>query len=102
MTTTSTTDKQRLPLTKLNRIPRDRKERRQAQRETLEQLRILMKIDLAFTTALLEDGDKEYEELYHDYLQKWNEALRRIDVRNYKLVSPCRTYFADSFSKKNQ
>ena len=83
-------------------MPRDRRERRQAKRETIEMLRMLMKVDLEFNNAMLSDGEDEYADLYHDYLTKWNEVLRRIDARCYKIASPNRTYFADSYSAKSQ
>ena len=101
MKTTAPMGPSRLPLTRLRFKPQTRMEKRRAKRETMEIMRMLMKVDLEFANAVMYSEDN-YEDLYHDYLDRWNEVLYKIDHRDYVIVTPNRTYFADSYSKKNQ
>lgn len=70
-----------------------------AKRETEMMLRILMPIEMEFNALVLKT-EADYDALYHEYLDKWNIALRRIQCRDTRIVTPAADYFAVQFAPK--
>lgn len=86
-------------MTRLKWYPRNRLERRMAKRETEMMLRILMPIEMEFNALVLKT-ELDYDALYHKYLDMWNAALRRIQCRDTRIVTPAADYFAVQFAPK--
>lgn len=68
-----------------------------AKRETEMMLRILMPIEMEFNALVLKT-EIDYSALYHKYLDMWNAALRRIQCRDARIVTPVADYFAVQFA----
>ena len=86
-------------MTRLKWYPRNRLERRMAERETKMMLRILMPIELEFNALVLKT-EIDYDSLYHKYLDQWNAAIYRIRHREGNIVEPVADYFAVQFAPK--
>ena len=86
-------------MTRLKWFPRNRLERRMAQRETKMMLRMLMPIEMEFNALVLKT-EVDYSALYYKYLDLWNAAVRRIHCRDTKIVEPVADYFAVQFAPK--
>ena len=86
-------------MTRLKWFPRNRLERRMAQRETKMMLRMLMPIEMEFNALVLKT-EIDYSALYHKYLDLWNDAIYHIRHRDARIVEPVADYFAVQFAPK--
>lgn len=94
-------------MTVIKVIPRTRAQRRQAKRETTFIVRTLLPVDTMFNRAMLAEVTEDteevtYEALYKVFLNLWNSKLHILAHKQFQIMAPNVTYFADSYAPKNQ